>query len=345
MVRALVLGATGHIGSHIVRALLAERHEVRAAYRTERFLSVLEGLAVERVRVDLETLDGLRGALEGCEWVFHAAGYYPALRERREWAVERGIRSTRRLIERLRQARPSRVVFTSSSSTIRRVPGRAANEQDAEPWPLASLDPARDATLSEVERVAGWRPLYATVKIAMEHEVLRGCRDGLPAVVVNPSVCLGEYDARPFSGRAILAYAKHRVPVYVEHTFNAVYTGDVGVGHVRAAERGRLGERYLLTCRDLTLQEFATLVAEAAGVPPPRWRVPSSLVLAAAAAMECVAWLTRTEPLVSRPTAHSLRAGQRLDGSKARSELSLPQTSIEEAIRRALAWFKHHGHL
>lgn len=328
MALALVLGATGHIGAHVVRALLAEGHQVRAAYRTERHLTGLDGLPVERVRVDLDTLEGLRDALDGCAWVFHAAGYYPGFRDRRTEALARGISSTRRILEVIRQARPQRVVFTSSAATIRRVPGRDATEEDAEPWPLEN-----------------WRPLYATVKIAMEQEVLRASRDSMPAVIVNPSLCLGEYDARPFSGRAILAFAKHRIPFYLEHRFNAVYTGDVGVGHVRAAERGRLGERYLLTCRNLSLKEFADLVAAAAGVPPPRWRLPYGVASGAAWLSEAVAWLTRTEPLLPRQAVHTTRMGQRLDGSKARRELSLPQTPIEEAIRRSLAWFRRHGYL
>ncbi|MBI3083255.1 MAG: NAD-dependent epimerase/dehydratase family protein [Candidatus Omnitrophica bacterium] len=328
MARALVLGATGHIGAHVARALLAKGHQVRAAYRSDRFLHVLDGLPLERVRVNLDTLDGLREALDGCAWVFHAAGYYPGFRERREQAITRGISSTRRVMEEIRRAEPSRVVFTSSASTIRRVSGRPSNERDVEPSPLA-----------------GWRPLYAAVKIAMEREALRAHEAGLPVVIVNPSVCLGEYDAHPFSGRLILAFAKHRLPVYLEHIINAIYTGDVGVGHVRAAERGRLGERYLLACRDMTLKAFAALVASAAGIPPPRWRVPYGLAITAAWITELIAWATWTEPLLPRQAVQAGRVGQRFDASKAIAELALPQTPIEEAIRRALGWFEGHGYL
>jgi len=328
MARALVLGATGHIGAHIVRALLAERHEVRAAFRSERFLSLLEGLPVERVRIDLETLNGLREALRGCDWVFHAAGYYPSFHTARAHAIAQGIGSTRRILETIRGASPSRVVFTSSAATIQRVRGRLANEGDAEPWPLTS-----------------WRPLYATVKIAMEQEVLHASRAGLPVVIVNPSLCVGEYDAHPFSGRAILAFAKYRVPFSVDHEFNAVYTGDVGIGHVRAAERGRLGQRYLLAAHNVTLRAFAELVAREARVPPPRWRVPYRVALAAALVTEVVGALTRREPLLPRPAVHTTRMGQQLDGTRALRELSLPQTPLEEAIRRALGWFSAHGYL
>ena len=209
----MVLGATGHIGAHVVRALLAEGYPVRAAYRREQYLSVLDGLPVERVQVDVRRADDLANALRDCEWVFHAAGYYPRFGANRCAAIREGLDSIRRTLDVLQRAKLSRIVFTSSAATIRRLQDRPATEADAEVWPLRA-----------------WRPLYATVKIAMEHEVLGAARAGLPVVIVNPSICLGEYDAHPFSGQLILAYAKHRLPVYVHHQFGAIYTGDVGIG-------------------------------------------------------------------------------------------------------------------
>ncbi len=324
MTDALVLGATGHIGAHVVRALLAGGHRVRAAYRNERYLRVLEGLDVERVRVDLEEPGGqLPAALKGCRWVFHAAGYYPSRRERPEEAVRKGAESARRVLEAIRRAVPERVVFTSSSSTVRAVPGRAATEEDSESWPPAE-----------------WRNLYARVKIVMEQEALRAARSGMPLVIVNPSLCIGEYDAHAFSGRALLAFGKYRVPWVTETVFNIVYTGDVGVGHLRAAERGRAGERYLLTGENLSLREFARIVAEEAGVPAPRWRMPYPMAMAAGALAEGWAWLTGKAPFFTRQEAARVRRGHPLDGSKAARELGVPQTPVKEAVRRAVAWFR-----
>jgi len=322
----LVLGATGHIGAHVVRALLAEGYPVRAAYRREQYLSVLDGLPVERVQVDVRRADDLANALRDCEWVFHAAGYYPRFGANRCAAIREGLDSIRRTLDVLQRAKLSRIVFTSSAATIRRLQDRPATEADAEVWPLRA-----------------WRPLYATVKIAMEHEVLGAARAGLPVVIVNPSICLGEYDAHPFSGQLILAYAKHRLPVYVHHQFGAIYTGDVGIGQVRAAQRGRAGERYLLTTRNLTLQEMAAIIAHAAGVPPPRWRIPYGAAWTAAVISEALAWVTRTEPLLHRDTVHAARQRQWLDGSKAVRELGLPHTPIEDAVGRALQWFRRRG--
>ena len=326
--KALVLGASGHIGAHVVRALLAGGHEVRAAYRRESYLGVLEGLPVERARVDLATLEGLREALDGCGWVFHAAAPYPGFRDRVDHAVADSMAQLRRQLEVLRAARPARVVFTSSAAVIRRVPERPANEEDVEPWPSAQP-----------------RLAYATVKVALEHEILRACAEGLPAVIVNPSLCIGEHDAHLFSGQAVLVFAAGRVPVYIEHMFNAVYTGDVGAGQVLAAERGRIGERYLLTGRNLPVSEFARIVAAAAGVRPPWLQVPYRLALAAAWVSEQVGRATNTEALLPRELVYTARAGQRLDGSKAIRELGLPQTPIEEAVARAVRWFRAHGFL
>ncbi len=301
MAKALVLGATGHIGAHVVRALLAQGHEVRAAYRSEKYLPVLDGLPVERVKVDLDRPGQLVEALRGREWVFHAAGYYPANRGSREKAVRAGIESARRDLETIRQAAPARVVFTSSAATIRAVPGQAATEADAEPWPLTH-----------------WRRRYAAVKIAMEQEALRAAGAGLPVVIVNPSLCIGEYDAHTFSGRSVLAFSRYRFRWYTEISFNVVYTGDVGVGHVRAAEMGRVGERYLLAGQNVSLKEFGTFACRELGLPPPRWKIPY---------------------------VGAYLGGCLLDGSRAVRELGMPQTPAAEAVRRAVQWFKQHGYI
>lgn len=326
MPRALVLGATGHIGNHVVRALLAEGHTVRAAYRNDRYLSVLDGLPVERVRVDLDTCDGLDAALRDCPWVFHAAAYYPRKDVSAQRAIERAQSTIRACLDRVRAARPERLVLTSSAATIRHVPGRPATEQDADTWPPADT-----------------RSLYSTAKIAIEHETLAAGASGLPVVVVNPSVCIGEYDLRAFSGALILAFAKHRLPFYIDHTLNAVYTGDVGVGHVRAAERGGLNERYLLTCETITVKDIAALIARAAGGRPPLWRIPHALLKTASLATEAIAFLTRTEPAIPSHAVRSVRAGQFLDGSKAVQELGMPQTPIATAVERAVSWFQSQG--
>lgn len=331
MTRALVLGATGHIGSHVVRALLKRGDAVRAAYRNPRYAFLLEGLPLERVQLDLDDARQLAGAVEGCEVAFVCAGYYPRWTDRREPAIQRGLAQIRRVFDALRHRRLQRIVYTSSAATIAPVPGRASTEADRESWPLTQF-----------------RPLYSTVKIAMEHAVGRYIDEGLPIVIVNPSVCIGEYDAHPFSGRLVLAFAGKRPAcggVYLECAFNVVYTGDVGAGHVLAAEQGVVGERYLLTGEHTTMSAFARRVAAQAHVPPPRWEVAYPLAMAASMVSEGLAALTRSEPLLPRQVIRHARTPQRLDGSKARRALGLPSTPMDDAIRRAVSWFDQHHYL
>ena len=353
--KALVLGATGHIGAHVVRALLANGCDVRAAYRNPRYLHVLDGLAVERLPVDLDDRQAIRRAVDGCDRIFHCAGYYPRFTDRRGPAVEQGIAQIRRIFDVLRDARAARIVYTSSAATIAPRPDRLSTEEDREPWSPHLLHPPK-ADLrwwrrpSGQQQVGGWPPttwrsLYATVKIAMERAVDDYVRDGLPVVITHPSLCIGAYDAHPFSGRLVLLFAKGRLPVYLEHRFNVVYTGDVGIGHAAAAEGGRAGAHYLLATQQTSVSEFARVVAQEAGVTPPRWALPYSAAMAAAAGTELVAAVTGREPLLTRGIVRMTRQGQRVDGSKAQRELGVPATPMAEAIRRSLAWFRAHGYL
>ena len=134
MALAVVFGATGHIGAHVVRALLARGHDVRAAYRTPRYRSVLEGLPVDAVAADLDDPASIRRAVEGCDLVFHCAGYYPRFTDRHEPAAARGAAQIRRVFDVLRDRRVTRIVYTSSAATIAPRPDRPSTEADREPW-------------------------------------------------------------------------------------------------------------------------------------------------------------------------------------------------------------------
>ncbi len=329
--RALVLGGTGHIGAHVVRTLARAGHAVRVLCRGRRRLGVLEGVPVDVADGSTDDADQLCRALDRCDWLFHVAGYYPPFTAEVAPAVASGVADVRRVLGAARRVGVRRIVFTSSSSTIQRAPDRLAAETDWEPEPLDH-----------------YRPLYPTVKIAMEQEALRAAREGLPVVVVNPTLCLGEYDAKPFSGRIITIVARGLpMSVYVEHRLNVVYTGDVGIGHVRAAERGRVGERYLLAGRNLRFSELAAVIARETGARPPRWRVPYAVVAGVAQAS---GWWWRMrggrgEPWLPARAVEQVREGQFLDGEKAVRELGMPQTTVEEAVRRAVAWFRAQGML
>lgn len=327
--KALVLGATGFIGGNLVRALLARGHQVRAFRRRPGPALALEGLQVEEAFGDVRSRAAVQAALAGCDVVFHAAGYYPTSGLDLPGALREGAASVRSVLEAARRAGTPRVVYTSSLSTIGRPsePGRLANETDFY-LPGTSGHP------------------YPESKYVMEQEAYRYIAWGLPAVVVCPAAVFGPGDVKPTSGVALLAVARGLLPFYVGGRINAVDVRDVVAAQVAAAERGRVGEKYILGGWNVSVGELIRAMAEAAGVPAPHRRLPEGLVYALAVAGEEVGRLIPGSPAKYLTTGvEQVRSGQYLDSSKAQRELGLARRPLVETFRDSLEWFRSHGYL
>jgi dihydroflavonol-4-reductase len=327
--KVLVLGATGQLGANLVRALLARGDQVRALVRTQSRATTLNGLDLERVPGDLNDGDSLRRACDGVRVVYQAAGYYPPQTIPVQTAVDQALAETRNLLEAVRRASVERLVFTSTLTTIGfpPSPGRLADED----CPFVSLFP---------------RNPYLMSKAAMERAVLDAAKAGVPAVIVNPTAFFGPYDSKPTSGTQILLIAKRLMPAYIAGRVNAIDVRDVAAGMIRAAERGRVGERYILGNWNTTQKELNALIARMAGVMAPLAPVPFALARYGAHAGE---WLFRA--VLRRPSpapaffVEMLPHMQHYDCSKAVRELDYPRNPVEGAIRDALAWFRAHGYL
>lgn len=334
--KVLVLGATGQLGSNLVRALLARGDQVRAFVRpvrsgaqASRHHLALHGLDVERVEGDLEDADSLVRACGGVRVVYQAASYYPPYTIPVEAAVNRALTETRSLLSAVKQAAVERLVFTSTLTTIglSTEPGKPADETCR----FRSLYPKNP---------------YLMAKAAMEEAVLDAARSGLPVVVVNPTAFFGPYDSRPSSGTQILMVAKGLMPAYIQGPINVIDVRDVAAGMIRAAERGRAGERYLLGNWNTTQKELNELIARVAGVRAPLLPVPFAL---ARYGSKMGDWAFRT--ILRRPApvpgffVEMLRHMQQYDCSKAIRELDYPRNPVEHAIRDALAWFRENGYL
>ncbi|MGH7255568.1 MAG: NAD-dependent epimerase/dehydratase family protein, partial [Nitrospirales bacterium] len=187
---------------------------------------------------------------------------------------------------------------------------------------------------------------YLMAKAAMERAVLDSVKSGLPAVVVNPTAFFGPYDSKPTSGTQILMIARRQMPAYVAGAINVIDVRDVAEGMIRAAERGRIGERYLLGNWNTTQKELNALIARLAGVPAPIAPVPFVFARYGSKLMD---WVFRT--ILRRPApvpgffVEVLRHMQHYDCSKAIRELDYPRRSVEDAIVDALAWFRQNGYL
>ena len=324
--RPIVIGGTGFIGGHVVRALLGRGVPVRVTQRGAGGARRLEGLDVTRVAASLNDPASIALAVRGCDTVFFAAGHSPtfSLDAPREIAI--GLARLRAAIDAARTAGVGRFVYTSSFATIGPAPaGRAANEQDL--WQR----PPRGS-------------VYHAVKLALEREVLEASAKGLPAVLVCPTGCIGEGDVNVGSCFFVMDVASERLRFYVEGETNVVDVAVVAAAQVRAAEVGRIGARYVLGGVNLTIGELLHRTAATLGVPLRARRVPAWVAAALCTLDEVQASRRRGRRwLFPREYVDHARLGRFVDTTRARSELDLGETDLEAVLRRAHCWFVAHG--
>ena len=329
VMNALVLGATGHLGNNVVRALLTKGDHVRALVRPHTRLQTLIGLDIQSVVGDLNDVDSLVTACEGIQVVYHCAGYYPSHTIPVHAATAQGLKEIRHVLDAAKRTSIDRMVYASTLTTIGfpRDPDIMANENHQ----FASGYPDNP---------------YLMSKAAMERLVMEEARNGFPAVVVNPTVFFGPYDSKPTGGTHIVMIARGLLPGYVDGLVNVIDVRDVAVGMIRAAERGRIGERYILGNWNTTQKTLNDLIAKVAEVRGPLFPMPFHLIRYGSKAGE---WALRnifgTLPPLPSFFIEVIRHMQHYDCSKAIQSLDYPRGSIETAIRDALTWFRDNHYL
>lgn len=171
-------------------------------------------------------------------------------------------------------------------------------------------------------------------------------QEGLPVVIVNPTAPVGERDVKPTpTGQIIVDFMRGRMLAYIETGMNLVDVEDVAIGHIRAMERGRVGERYILGNQNLTLKEVCQMLSGLTGVPAPRLQLPWRLVLPMAHVSQWIANLvTHRPPRIPLEGVRMAKYHMHYDCTKARRELALPQTPVETALKKAVQWFRQHGY-
>jgi dihydroflavonol-4-reductase len=187
---------------------------------------------------------------------------------------------------------------------------------------------------------------YKRSKFLAEQAVLEFARQGLPVVLVHPSAPVGPWDSRPTpTGQIIVDFLRGRMPAYLETGLNLVHVRDVAKGHLLAAERGRIGEKYILGHRNMSLSEILHLLAEISGRPAPKVRLPYLPVLGLAYVNEFWAtYISRRPPRMPVAAVKMAKKFMYFDSSKAVRELGLPQTPVRQALAEAVAWFREHGY-
>lgn len=323
----LVTGATGFIGANVVRALLDAGTAVRVLVRHSSDTRNLTGLPVEMAYGDVRDIDSLRSALRGCHTLYHVAAHYSLWTPHPEDMYATNVQGTRNLLQVALELEIQKVVYTSSVATI-------GLPDDGSPG-------------DETRQLAAAHAIghYKRSKILAEQAALAFCQQGLPLVVVNPAAPIGPWDIKPTpTGKIIVDFLRRQMPAYVDTGLNIIDVRDVARGHLLAAQHGKVGERYILGCRNMPLCEILLLAAEASGLPAPRWQVPYALALAAGYACEGLARLIGKPPMVPLAGVRMARRPMYFTAQKAVRELGLPQSPVDEAMRQAVRWFREHGY-
>jgi dihydroflavonol-4-reductase len=312
----LVTGATGFVGSHLARALAERGDELRILARRSSSLDQLEGLEFERVTGDITDRRAVRRAVAGTERVFHAAGR-TSLRERDRAAVwEANARGARIVFEEALAAGVERVVHTSTVGAI----GVAA--------PNGAID--ENATFN-----AGHLGIaYANSKHEAELEALRAVARGLPVVIVNPSFAFGPDAPRGTSMDLVRRFLLRRIPAYVDGALNIVDVRDVATGHLLADREGKVGERYILSGRNFTLDRLFADLARISGVDPPPVKLPGKAMLGLVGVSARAHLPVPGEPQEVRSAMHWWT----YRNTRARQELGFSPRPHEETLSDAVRW-------
>ncbi|MGO9591169.1 MAG: hopanoid-associated sugar epimerase [Candidatus Acidiferrales bacterium] len=325
----LVTGSTGFVGSHVARQLVAAGDRVRVLVRRSSKLQALEGLAVERVEGDLRDALSLDRAMRGVRRVFHVAADYRLWTKAPEEIYESNVEGTKRLFEAAAQAGVERIVYTSTVATIA-VPGHGGQLPN-------------EGTHGTLDQMIGH---YKRSIFLAELEAIKAAGAGVPVVIVNPAAPVGPGDWKPTpTGRVIVDFLNGKMPAYVDTGLNLVAVEDVATGHLLAAEKGRIGERYILGCRNMTLKEILEVLAPMAGRRAPRVRLPHAFALAAGYADEWFSRLAGREPQIPVEGVKMSRHRMFVASDKAERELGYRPSSVEAALERAVRWYEGNGYV
>lgn len=329
-----VTGASGFVGANLVHELTARGHGVKALLRPNADLRGLQGATYESVPGDVSDRAALEKAMRGCDWCFHvAASYHLWLRDYKPMYAA-NVEGTRNVIEAASAAGCKRIVYTSTVGCI-----ALPVVKHGKVTPTDEASPVSGAQMSNHYKRSKWQAEQVARELAAK---------GWPVVIVNPSAPIGPRDVKPTpTGQVILDFLNRQMPAYMDTGLNWVHVRDVAAGHILAAEKGRIGERYILghAGGNWTMREALGVLAELSGLPAPRFRVPFWVALSAAHCNEAISALTGKAPKAPVAGVRMARYKMFFDPGKAIRELNLPQTPPKQAFADAIKWFKDNNYI
>src|SRR5450432_469477 len=323
----LVTGASGFLGSHVARQLVARGEDVRVLLRPSSQNRAIADLSLEYVTGDLREPVSLDRALAGIRRVFHVAADYRLWARRSQDIYDSNVGGTKNLLEAAKRAGVGQFIYTSTVATI-------AVDRPQRPT---------EGTESKLEEMVGH---YKRSKWLAEREVLSAGNDGFQVIVAMPTTPVGPWDWKPTpTGKIIVDFLNGNMPGYVETGLNFVGVEECAAAHLLVAEKGLIGQRYLLGGENLTLKQFLDLIARITGLPAPKLKIPHSLALGVAYANTAFSRLIGKEPGIPVEGVKIARHMMFVDCSRSRNELGFRPGSVAAALERAVRWYEANGYV
>jgi dihydroflavonol-4-reductase len=323
----LVTGASGFLGSHVARQLVAAGEAVRVLMRASSTNRAVSDLSLEYVTGDLREPASLDKAMAGVQYVFHVAADYRLWAKKSKEIYESNVGGTKNLLAAAKRAGVEKVIYTSTVATI---------AVDRPELPT-------EATQARLNEMIGH---YKRSKWMAEQEVLNAAKEGLPVVIAMPTTPVGPGDWKPTpTGKIILDFLNGKMPGYVETGLNFVGAEECAAGHLLVAEKGKVGERYLLGAENMTLKQLLDALAKITGLSAPSLKIPHGLALGVAYMNTAFSRLIGREPQIPVEGVKIARHNMFVDVSRARRELGFQPGSVAAALERAVRWYVENGYV
>jgi dihydroflavonol-4-reductase len=323
----LVTGAAGFLGSHVTRQLVARGETVRVLMRASSTNRAIADLPLEYVTGDLREAASLDRAMTGVKRVFHVAADYRLWAKRSQDIYDSNVGGTKNLLDAAKRAGVEQLIYTSTVATLAVDRSELPNER----------------TDAKLEEMVGH---YKRSKWLAEKEALDAAKAGLSVIVAMPTTPVGPWDWKPTpTGKIILDFLNGKMPGYVETGLNFVGVEECAAGHLLVAEKGKIGERYLLGGENLTLKGMLDILAKLTGLPAPKLKIPHGIALGVAYAETAFSRLIRREPQIPVEGVKIAQHMMFVDCSRAQKELGFQPGPVAAALERAVRWYEANGYV
>jgi dihydroflavonol-4-reductase len=323
----LVTGAAGFLGSHIARQLVARGESVRVLLRPSSQNRAIADLSLEYVTGDLRDTASLDRALKGIKRVFHAAADYRLWAKHSQDIYDSNVGGTKNILAASKRAGVEQFVYTSTVATI-------AVDRPSQP---------NESTDAKLEEMIGH---YKRSKWMAEREALNAAKEGLPVIVAMPTTPVGPWDWKPTpTGKLIVDFLNGKMPGYVDTGLNFVGVEECAAGHLLVAEKGKVGQRYLLGGENLTLKQMLDALSKITGLPSPSLKISHGVALGVAYASTIFSRLLGKEPGIPVEGVKIAQHKMFVDCARSQRELGFTAGPVAAALERAVRWYEANGYV